>query len=93
MSQAHHRGSFPGRSKRLKATATELTTCWKCDRRLNQVPPDSNGKPATWVAGHVRAGDPTSPLRLECSACSNREGSQLAAFVTTDWSATATRRW
>ena len=53
--------------------------CWQCKEPLATCGPNRNGRhangaPAKWTGGHVRDGDRTSPLALECSPCNFRRG-------------------
>ncbi len=52
-----------------RANANPATPCQRCGRTLAEHPPHKTGKPANWHAGHVRDGDPTSPLEPEASTC------------------------
>lgn len=49
-------------------------TCWLCGRTLEDGPRYRSGRPSTWHADHVVAGDPRSPLRLAHSLCNERRG-------------------
>lgn len=73
---AHYQGSYHVRSRqvRLAAYANPLTACWRCGLTLRQHRPHKNGKPPRWTAGHVRDGDPSSPLLPEASTCNFRAG-------------------
>ena len=72
-------GSYKARADRLKADAyaNPNTACWRCGRTLAQHEAHKNGKPPRWTAGHVRDGDPTSPLAAEASTCNYRAGAVL----------------
>ena len=76
---AHYAGDYEVRAARCRAAANAdpNTVCWRCGLFLDQHAPHSNGKPATWQAGHVRDGDPTSPLLPEASTCNVRAGRAL----------------
>ncbi|GGL27594.1 hypothetical protein H9L10_03595 [Phycicoccus endophyticus] len=73
---AHHRGNFHVRARHIRDTANAdpTTTCWRCGHTLAEHPPHKNGKPATWTAGHIIDGDPTSPLAPEASTCNYSAG-------------------
>jgi hypothetical protein len=73
---AHYRGSYHVASRRVReaAAASPYTTCWRCGRTLAQHPPHKTGKPARWTAGHLRDGDPSSPLLPEASTCNKSAG-------------------
>ena len=51
------------------------TTCWLCG---NPLPPGEG------TADHVRAGDPSSPLRPACASCNYRRGNRPARKSITD---------
>ena len=72
--RAHYGGSYARRAAAVRAAAyaNPSTTCWRCGLTLEQI---RKRKPkATWDAGHLRDGDPTSPLRAECSPCNRSAG-------------------
>ena len=72
MSKApHHSGTYYRRAKHLRAAANANpnTRCWRCGRTLPEHEPHTTGRPATWHAGHVIPGDPSSPLLPEASTC------------------------
>ena len=59
----------------------QLARCWQCNQPLATCGPNRNGRHrngtrAHWTAGHVRDGDRTSPLELECSPCNYRRGAE-----------------
>jgi len=76
---SHRTGSYFRRAMKLRAAANANpnTTCWRCGRTLAEHPPHKTGKPAIWTAGHVRDGDPTSPLMPEASTCNYTAGTIL----------------
>lgn len=89
---AHYLGGYDRRARALvaAATANRATKCWRCGRTLEQHPPHHTGKPARWTAGHVRDGDPLSPLLPEASTCNYSAGAQR---VNGKPVAQPTRRW
>jgi hypothetical protein len=52
-----------------KAYANPRAVCWLCGRTLVDGPRYRSGRPSTWHADHVVAGDPRSPLRVAHSRC------------------------
>ena len=72
----HHRGDYQVRARRIteQAKANPATTCWRCGQTLDQHAAHRNGKRPWWTAGHVRDGDPSSPLAPEASTCNYRAG-------------------
>lgn len=68
---AHYRGSYARRSRELRArwNADPQTECWRCGQSARHDDP--------WQAGHVRDGDPTSPLLPEHRSCNARAGQAL----------------
>ena len=96
---AHHADADFRRHARLVTTAADAnprTRCWRCRRTLNHCGPNgnghnANGTPCTWDAGHVIAGDTSSPIRAECSHC-NRS-TQDADVVTDAQKLAAATRW
>ena len=64
----HHTGTYHRRALKLRAqaNANPNTLCWRCGQ------PARNGDP--WTAGHLRDGDPTSPLLPEHASCNYRAG-------------------
>lgn len=79
---AHYLGTYHVRSRRVReaAYADPTTRCWRCGRTLTQHEPHANGKPARWTAGHLRDGDPTSPLLPEASTCNGKAGGRLGGL-------------
>jgi len=75
----HRTGDYHVRSRLVReaAYADPDTRCWRCGRTLDQHPPHKTGKPPHWTAGHVRDGDPTSPLLAEASTCNYAAGARL----------------
>lgn len=75
-------GSYKRRREALmlEAYGNPSTKCWRCGLTLGQHEPHKNGKAPTWTAGHVRDGDPTSPLAAEASTCNFRAGAVLQQF-------------
>ena len=73
---AHYRGSYHVQSRlvRERAYADPTTRCWRCGHTLAEHAPHKTGKPPRWTAGHVRDGDPTSPLLPEASTCNKSAG-------------------
>lgn len=83
MKPAHYRGSYHVRSRQVRqaAYADPATRCWRCGQRLHECGPrhdgrHRNGTAAWWEAGHLNPGDPSSPLRAECSPCNRSEGAK-----------------
>lgn len=78
MKPAHYRGSYATRAARVRALAyaDPATRCRRCGRTLAEHPPQVNGKPPTWHAGHVIDGDPRSPLAPEVSTCNSSAGAR-----------------
>lgn len=70
-SRAHYSGDYQRRARlvRLAAYADLETRCWRCGRTLAE-----HGHKARWDAGHIRDGDPTSPLAPEASSCNRSAG-------------------
>ena len=75
---AHHRGDYHVRSRQVRerANADPTTTCWRCGLTLDEHEPHRDGKAATWTAGHIIDGDPTSPLAPEASTCNYSAGAR-----------------
>jgi hypothetical protein len=71
---AHRRGTYTAKAAqvRAQANANPMTRCWRCGRTLDQHGPGN-----TWDAGHIRSGDPTSPLAAEASSCNRSAGAAL----------------
>ena len=65
---AHHKGTYHVRARHCRdlANADPSTVCWRCGKPARQGDP--------WQAGHVRDGDPTSPLAPEHRSCNARAG-------------------
>lgn len=76
MTKRHYAGTYQARRRLLLRHASPLSRCWRCQRLLDEHPPHRNGDPAYWTAGHVRDGDPTSPLMLEASTCNYAAGAR-----------------
>ncbi len=74
----HHSGTYQRRAANVRAAANldPDTRCWRCRRTLDQHEPHRNGTPARWTAGHIRDGDPTSPLAPEASTCNYSAGAR-----------------
>lgn len=72
--RAHYRGDYARRAKAIRdaANADPGTLCRRCGKTKAQHRPGT-----FWTAGHVRDGDPTSPLAAEMSNCNFAAG-QLA---------------
>ncbi len=87
MGKAHRSGSYQRRARqvRQRANADPTTTCWRCGLTLDAKPGD------TWDAGHLRDGDPTSPLLPEHSSCNRSAGAtagnrrRVGLRPTRDW--------
>lgn len=79
MAGPHHRGDYRTRAKRVTdaAKADQGTLCWRCAKPLAEHAPHRNGKRPWWTAGHVRDGDPLSPLLPEASTCNMQAGGQV----------------
>lgn len=75
----HHRGDYHVRSAQVRAAAyaNPATPCWRCGRTLEQHPPTKTGNPPRWSAGHLRDGDPQSPLLPEVLSCNARAGAPI----------------
>lgn len=75
----HHTGTHQVRARKVTtaAKADSTTRCWRCGLTLDAHEPHRNGKRPWWTAGHVRDGDPTSPLAPEASTCNYRAGRAL----------------
>lgn len=88
---AHYKGTYHVRSRALvkAAKANPNTRCWRCGLTLPEHDPHKTGRAAYWTAGHVRDGDPLSPLLPEASTCNYRAGAQLGVDkdlkTTRDW--------
>ena len=69
--RSHYSGDYVRRARavRLAANADPDCRCWRCGRTLAE-----HGPRATWDAGHVRDGDPLSPLLPEASSCNRSAG-------------------
>ena len=69
--RAHYRGTYGRRARwvREMANANPQTRCWRCGQ------PAIEGDP--WQAGHIRDGDPSSPLAPEHTSCNARAGNNL----------------
>jgi hypothetical protein len=69
--RAHYSGDYQRRARAVRqaANANPLTRCWRCGRTL-----DEHGPGVRWDAGHLRDGDPTSPLAPEASSCNRSAG-------------------
>ncbi len=76
--RAHYSGDYWKRSAvvRHQAQADPTTRCWRCGLTLDEVRRTVNPT-ATWDAGHLRDGDPHSPLRPECSPCNRSNGARV----------------
>lgn len=79
--RAHYSGDYQTRRRYLIAAANRdpTTLCWRCRRTLADHPAHKNGRPAYWTAGHIRDGDPTSPLAAEASTCNYKAGGRLGS--------------
>ena len=71
LDRSHYSGSYARRAAAVRAAAyaDPDTGCWRCGLTLAE-----HGPGATWDAGHVRDGDPTSPLMAEASRCNRSAG-------------------
>jgi hypothetical protein len=80
----HYRGSYHVRARHVRqaAQANLSTRCWRCGKTLAEHEPHKNGKPAAWTAGHLRDGDPMSPLAPEASTCNFKAGRTMQAQAT-----------
>lgn len=85
---AHRRGTYHVASRQIRqaANANSNTKCWRCGLTLSEHAPHHDGKPAKWTAGHLRDGDPLSPMMPEASTCNYSAGARGKASRTT-------RRW
>ena len=73
MAGSHHRLPAYRRRAKLVVAAADTdpaTRCWRCDRTKAE-----HGRP--WHAGHLRDGDPASPLAAECEQCNTSAGARL----------------
>jgi hypothetical protein len=77
MAGVHHRGDYKRRAAHVRAVAYHhpTTRCWRCGHTLTEI--RQSHPRATWQAGHLRDGDPTSPLAAECSVCNQLHGGRL----------------
>lgn len=71
MKPAHYRGAYHVQARRIRAAANANpnTRCWRCGH------PARPGDP--WEAGHLRDGDPASPLLPEHRSCNRAAGARL----------------
>jgi hypothetical protein len=99
--RAHYAGDYARRAAvvRRRAALNPATQCEavhpvtgkRCGRTLAEHPPTRNGQPPKWQAGHVRAGDPTSPLRPEVDGCNTSHGAiignrrRLRSWSSREW--------
>ena len=69
----HHRGSFHVRARKVRdaANADPEVRCWRCGGLARAGDP--------WTAGHVRDGDPSSPLAAEHASCNYSAGARSKA--------------
>lgn len=69
---AHYRGGYHIAAAKVRAAANAdpNTTCQRCGQ-LGRGPRDP------WDAGHLRDGDPTSPLGPEHRSCNRSAGATL----------------
>ena len=69
--RSHYSGDYQRRARAVRqaAYADPTTRCWRCGRTLVE-----HGATARWDAGHVRDGDPLSPLAAEASSCNRSAG-------------------
>lgn len=74
----HYRGTYHVRARHVRqaAIADPSTRCWRCGKTLGEIH-QSNPR-ATWTAGHLVDGEPTSPLAPECSPCNYSAGGRLS---------------
>ena len=72
--RALYRGDYRRRAQAVReaAYADPETRCWRCGLTLFD-----HGFAARWDAGHLRDGDPTSPLAPEASSCNRSAGAAL----------------
>ena len=72
--RSHYGVSYQLRARAVRAAAyaDPRTQCWRCGKTL-----DEHGPGARWDAGHVRDGDPTSPLAPEAASCNRSAGAVL----------------
>lgn len=71
MAQAHHRGGFVGRARRVReaAYADPGTRCWRCGLTLAEIRGLHPGRRVVWHAGHTVDGSNAAPLMPEHSYC------------------------
>lgn len=67
----HYRGAYKRKARAVRQTAHRNpdTLCWRCGK------PAKPGDP--WQAGHIRDGDPTSPLAPEHASCNAAAGATV----------------
>lgn len=73
----HYRGSYQRRARemRARASADPTTRCMAIvNGKVCGLLLIEHKLGATWDAGHVRSGDPTSPLQPEASCCNRSNG-------------------
>ena len=70
----HYTGDYTRRAAAVRraAYANPGTRCWRCGRTLDEHKPGDR-----WDAGHVRDGDPTSPLAPEAASCNRAAGAAV----------------
>lgn len=85
---AHHRGSYQVRARHVReqALANPATQCWRCGRTAAE-----HGR--RWHAGHLRDGDPNSPLLPECEPCNTSAGARLGNQLRRSSQFRTSRRW
>ena len=88
--RSHYGGSYQLRARAVRAAAyaNPLTQCWRCGKTLSE-----HGPGARWDAGHVRDGDPTSPLAPEAASCNRSAGATLGNVRRQQRQVNPTRRW
>jgi hypothetical protein len=82
--RGHYAGDYKRRAQAVRdaANADPATRCMSpvCvagNGTLAQHPRTRTGERPTWDAGHVRDGDPMSPLQPEVSTCNRSAGARL----------------
>lgn len=71
---------------REQAYADPATRCWRCGRTRAE-----HGR--AWHAGHVRSGDPRSPVLPECAECNLRDAALTTNLLRRRRRLHPTRRW
>jgi hypothetical protein len=88
--RSHYSGDYQLRARAVRAAAyaNPDTRCWRCGKTLVE-----HGPGVRWDAGHVRDGDPTSPLAPEASSCNRSAGAALGNVRRARRKVNPTRQW